>query len=545
MTPLPGSPAPAAPAASFDPYWLGTALLQAGQITRPQLDSAIAHYKRNGGPSFEAVLEFLSLADQYTLAAHIARRHGLRLVTISPGSLSAAIASLLPAHRARTCLALPVEASPARVTVAVADPRAYTPRDAERDFPGRNAELVVAPRSDILTSLELALSRTGAEAVTPRDRFAAILTEAVRRRANDVHLEAQPNALVVRFRIDNDLVHQDHLEPSWKDALIRAAKTFARIDLAERRLPQDGQGHHTIGAQRYTCRINTVPTYYGEDATIRLQAEGSRLLGLVDLGLSAETIAIFRRIMARPFGMLYITGPTGSGKTTLLHSLLASDSTADEKIITIEDPVEIVVPAYRQIAIDESIGRTFPTVMRAIVRHDPDRILLGETRDLESARIAVQAALTGHKVYSTLHTNDAPSAIPRLMDIGVEPYLIAAALNGIAACRLVRRLCRDCRQPVGGERADIYRRDFGDGHYFSAHGPGCPRCTRGYHGRLALCEAYPVDHDEVQSLILRRTPVHLLRQEFRRLLGLPDLRQDGLTKARQGLTTVEEVLAQA
>jgi type II secretory ATPase GspE/PulE/Tfp pilus assembly ATPase PilB-like protein len=529
----------------YDPCWLGDALLAAGKITSAQLASAIRRFKEKPHQPFEQVLETLALADQYTIATFVAKHHHLDFVALPPGTIPPAVASLLAAPRARAACAVPIEAAGQNLTVAVADPRNYRPHDAYRDFPGKTVRLVVSPRNDILTTIETANRPSLTADAPPSERFQAILVDAITKRASDIHLETQPNALVVRYRIDDALIHQAHLDNTLKILLVQAAKQFATLDLAEKRLPQDGRGRMTLGAQTYSFRVNCAPAHYGENVVIRIQNEGCRTLTPVELGLQPHTIKAFDEIMAEPNGILYVTGPTGSGKTTLLFSLLATQPTAEEKIITIEDPIEIVVPAYQQHQIDDSIGRTFPVMMGALVRQDPDRILLGETRDAISAQIAIQAALTGHKVYSTLHTNDAPSAIPRLVDIGLEPYLIASALKGIAACRLVPRLCTHCREPVQGDKLAYLTETYGPGDYYRANHDGCPECIKGYRGRISIVEVYPTKSPEIQKLILKKASVADLRVAFASALHLPDMRADGIVKARAGIITIEDVLSQA
>ena len=314
------------------------------------------------------------------------------------------------------------------------------------------------------------------------------------------------------------------------------------LDIAERRLPQDGRIRVTLQGRRVDIRVSTVPTVHGESIVMRLLDRSSVFFPLEQLGFSSGIRSRFERLISQPHGILLVTGPTGSGKTTTLYAALDKINSPDRKIITVEDPVEYQLKGVNQIPVRSKIGLTFATGLRHIVRQDPDVILVGEIRDLETAEIAIQAALTGHLVFSTLHTNDAPGAITRLEDMGVEPYLLSSVLEGVLAQRLVRRICQACRAPDAPSAADIEARGLGvDPHTKLFRGAGCEECRgTGYRGRTGIYELFPIFED-VRSLILRRASSREIRRRAIDM-GMVTLRQDGWLRAVEGVTTIDEVL---
>jgi general secretion pathway protein E len=317
---------------------------------------------------------------------------------------------------------------------------------------------------------------------------------------------------------------------------------MAEMNIAERRLPQDGRIRVTLQGRRVDIRVSTVPTVHGESIVMRLLDRSSVFLPLESLGFSPQIRGHFEAMIKRPHGILLVTGPTGSGKTTTLYAALDKINSPDRKIITVEDPVEYQLKGVNQIPVRSKIGLTFATGLRHIVRQDPDVILVGEIRDLETAEIAIQAALTGHLVFSTLHTNDAPGAITRLEDMGVEPYLVSSVLDGVLAQRLVRRICEGCRVPDAPAPADLEGLGVAaDGTYTLYRGTGCDDCRgTGYRGRFGIYELFPITED-VRSLVLRRASTPEIRRHAVEA-GMTSLRLDGWMKARNGLTTVEEIL---
>ncbi len=382
--------------------------------------------------------------------------------------------------------------------------------------------------------------RTVATAVSGVDVTAqldALLRAAVAQDASDVHFEPKEHGLLVRFRLDG--VMRDHLTVplAQRDALLARAKILGGMDITEKRLPQDGRAKIEDGRRRFHLRLSTLPTVHGESLVVRLLDQTMPAQDFAALGLTAAQAGALRTALAGPAGLIYLTGPTGSGKTTTLHAALHGLDHHDRAIHTLEDPVEYEFPAIRQTEIREKIGLTFASALRALLRQNPDILLVGETRDAETAQLAIRAALTGHLVLSTLHTNDALAAIPRLRDLGVESFLLAASLRLVAAQRLVRRLCDECKEPHPDNGRLAGQLGLPDARFFRA--TGCPACQgRGFRGRLAIHEVIPAE--KFLPLISAHAPLAELAA-LRDREGLLTLRQHGLLAAANGLTTPEEV----
>lgn len=371
--------------------------------------------------------------------------------------------------------------------------------------------------------------------------------------ASDIHLEATRAGLVARFRLDGVLVPAPEPPAALAHAVVSRVKLLAELDIAERRRPQDGRVRVRLDAGELDLRVSTVPTMFGESVVLRLLDRGGRPVGLQELGMPSAILADMGRLAARPHGLVLVTGPTGSGKTTTLYAALQCRDAAVEKIITVEDPVEYQLGGVTQVPVHRQADVTFANALRSILRQDPDVVMVGEMRDGETADVAVQAAMTGHLVFSTLHTNDAIGAVPRLLDLGVPPYLLAATLEGVLAQRLVRRVCDVCRvaytptpDAIAAVRGDASWSSTNDDPRFAdqvtfTRGVGCPACRgTGFRGRLGLFELLPVT-DAVKDAIGRhagRAEVRAVAQEA----GMRPLRMDGWQKVGQGLTTVEEVL---
>lgn len=344
-----------------------------------------------------------------------------------------------------------------------------------------------------------------------------LLDRAIQNRASDIHLEPQPEGLRIRQRIDGMLLTTDVLSRSEMIPVISRIKVMGHLDIGEKRLPQDGAMSITCGGERVDVRISTMPTLHGEKVVLRLLRNRPEFLTLSELGLDAEDFKRLLRLIFRPHGLLIVTGPTGSGKTTTLYGILQELNRPEVSIVTLEDPVELQISGITQIQINTKAGLTFAQGLRAVLRQDPDLIMVGEVRDQETADIAIRAALTGHRVFSTLHTGDAASAITRLLDMGIAPYRVASALNGVVAQRLVRRLCSRCR------------------------GAGCEECQyTGYWGRTGVFEVLEIDQ-EFQRLIAERAPLSQVRRVFREK-GFRSLEERVMDKVREGLTTREEGL---
>ena len=370
-----------------------------------------------------------------------------------------------------------------------------------------------------------------------------LIQNAIKQVASDIHVEPDRRQVRVRYRIDGVLYEVMTLPKFAHAPLISRLKIMAEMNIAERRIPQDGRIHLRHEKRDYDMRVNILPTVFGEKCCMRILDQGSVLIGLGRLGFMPDMMAALELLITKPNGMVLATGPTGSGKTTTLYSILNRINSTDKNIITVEDPVEYQLPGINQVSVNRKSGLTFPVAMRAFLRQDPDIIMVGEIRDLETAEIAVQASLTGHLVLSSLHTNDSPSTIVRLSDMGVEPFLISAAIIGIIAQRLARKLCEHCREPVETPLEAIsalgYTGDLSNATFYRA--TGCEEClNRGYRGRVGVYEFLTLS-EELAELIVRRAPLSEITQAAI-AAGMVTLMRDGLDKAKAGWTTVEEVL---
>jgi type IV pilus assembly protein PilB len=372
-----------------------------------------------------------------------------------------------------------------------------------------------------------------------------LITEAGRRRASDIHLEPLARRFRVRYRIDGALIEVDAPPKRLQLAVISRIKIMANISIAEKRLPQDGRIQFEAAGRTLDLRVSSLPTTHGESIVMRLLEQGGSQAGLPALGFLPDHQTAFERSIGSPDGIMLVTGPTGSGKTTTLYAALHHLNQPDRKIITVEEPVEYQVTGINQVPVNSTTGMTFAAALRAILRQSPNVVMIGEIRDVETAEIALNAGLTGHMVFSTLHTNDAPSAITRLIDLGAKPFLVAAALRSVLAQRLVRRVCPDCKRRHSPSPRELHalglRPGQGQGGEF-VHGVGCGACNgTGYQGRLGIFELLPVD-DTLRTLIYDNVTAGQLRQ-CARANGMRTMREDGVRKVLAGLTTIEEVLA--
>jgi type IV pilus assembly protein PilB len=392
-------------------------------------------------------------------------------------------------------------------------------------------------------------SLSPADDVPASRMFDVIMMQAIRDRASDIHLEPEERALRVRFRIDGLLYEFLTLSKQLHPPLLSCIKILAEMDIAETRLPQDGNFNVKIEERSYEVRVSTFPTIYGENGVLRILDQNTALRKLEDLGFTDDMLARYKQLLQRPNGILLVTGPTGSGKTSTLYASLNLINSVEKNIITVEDPVEYRLGLIRQTQVNPKAGITFATGLRSILRQDPDVIMVGEIRDLETSEVAIQAALTGHLVLSTLHTNDAPEAVTRLLDIGVQPYLISSSVIGVLAQRLVRKLCPECKSPHSADpQGDpgllevLNKYSPGWNSPITLYrGKGCKNCKQsGYWGRMGIFEFFQVD-ERMKRLIAEKASTQQVRDTAKGNLGMVSLREDGLYKVLKGITTLEEV----
>ena len=555
--------------ATLAPSSLGDLLVKEALITPDVLEPALARARRSG-ESLGEVLVSMGAVAAADVPRMVALEHGLLYLSREDLPVTLPVVKNLSLKYLRQYGVCPLALDGGVLTVATADPLNPMIADDLRQATGLSIRFVVSPLEAITEALDRAyegvatpLQRIvegmeddaggdGDEDINhlrdmafeaPVVRLVNLLVEnAITAHASDIHIEPFEDTLRIRYRIDGVLFDQESPPRRLQAAVTSRIKIMSEMNIAERRLPQDGRIRVTLTGRRVDIRVSTVPTVHGESIVMRLLDRSSVFLPLEQLGFSANIRGRFERLIKRPHGIILVTGPTGSGKTTTLYGALDKINSADRKIITVEDPVEYQLRGVNQIPVRAKIGLTFATGLRHIVRQDPDVILVGEIRDLETAEIAIQAALTGHLVFSTLHTNDAPGAITRLEDMGVEPYLVSSVLEAVLAQRLVRRICDACRVVDTPARAELDALAVdARGDYTLFRGKGCEDCRgTGYRGRFGIYELFPIT-DEVRSLVLRRASTPEIRRHAVEA-GMTSLRLDGWMKARDGLTTVEEIL---
>jgi general secretion pathway protein E len=553
-TTSPVPPATSLPVAASMDDVLAQGLLSYEALARARLVA------RESGERLHSVVTRLGLVPEQRLAAEVARRASLELAAADRFPAEPVIAEGLSAAFLRDSQALPLRRQGNRLTIAVADPfDDYLPR-AVRFATGLDVTLAVACASDI----EAAVDRLhGAQSDTPEDEALAddddlermrdlvsdapviravnrLIAEAVDARASDIHLEPADDRLGVRYRIDGVLRPMPALPAAVRGPIVSRIKVMAGLNIAERRLPQDGRLRLAVRGHEIDLRVATSPSIHGESVVLRILDRTRLALDFPSLGFDAPMEKALRAAIGRPHGIVLVTGPTGSGKTTTLYAALAALNSPDRKLLTVEDPIEYRLPGIVQAQAHPQIGFSFATALRSFLRQDPDVIMVGEIRDTETAEIAVQAALTGHLILATLHTNSAAGAVTRLLDMKVEPFLLGSVLSGVLAQRLVRRLCPECRVPVAPDPAAIESLSPGAAVPDRLYAPsGCAACGgSGYAGRLALLEFLPVDA-AVSALIVARADERRIAEAA---TGGRTLAEDGLAKAALGLTSLEEVL---
>jgi general secretion pathway protein E len=553
------------------PSRLGQILLRARIITPEILEEALVRATAEQQRLGDALIAMGAATATDVLPA-LATQQGLAFLSAEElPSTPPALRNLSPKYL-RHQVACPVALEGSVLTVATAEPTNPQLLDDLQQSLSLTIKLCVAPGPAILEAIERAYGANTAlqkivEGMGPasadRDAEAEedvghlrdmafeapvvrlvnlLIDGALAVEASDIHIEPFEDSLRVRYRIDGLLYDQEAPPRRLQAALTSRIKIMAELNIAERRLPQDGRIRVTTQGRRVDIRVSTVPTIHGESIVMRLLDRSSVFLPFDRLGFPPRTAVGFETLIHRPHGILLVTGPTGSGKTTTLYAALDKINRPDLKIITVEDPVEYQLKGVNQIPVRPKIGLSFAAGLRHIVRQDPDVIMVGEIRDLETAEIAIQAALTGHLVFSTLHTNDAPGAVTRLQDMGCEPYLLSSVLNGVLAQRLVRRVCQACRAPAHPDPAELLSLGVTDATEVELfRGKGCDECRgTGYRGRSGIYELFRIT-EETRGLIVRKTPVGEIRRHAVDH-GMVTLREDGWAKARAGITTVEEIL---
>jgi type IV pilus assembly protein PilB len=531
----------------------------------------------NSGRPIDEILIEQGVVTNEQFTQVIAAELGVDAVNLSTFELLPALVHLVPSGMARLHGLIPIMASGNVLTVALTNPLDTQALDDLRFTLNREIVQVVAPRHQVEqliathygseeTSMEDVLKQLAETEVTmvetDEERFNAaaaaaeanatpiiryvdlILDRAVQAQASDIHFEPFEKEFKIRYRVDGALYEMDPPPRHLALPIASRVKVMANLNIAERRVPQDGRIQRQIGEKVVDLRVSTLPTQFGESVVLRVLDRSAVQLDLETLQMPPEIYEYILEVIEKPNGIFIVTGPTGSGKTTTLYACLNKINTIDSKLLTAEDPVEYEIDGILQVPVNEGIGLTFAKVLRAFLRQDPDRIMIGETRDLETATIAIQASLTGHLVFTTLHTNDSTGAVSRLVDMGVEPFMISASLEGVLAQRLVRRICSKCKTPYEPDEAVLARLgltpyDVGDKTFF--FGKGCPECNNtGYKGRKGLFELLKVS-DPIRALINDKAPNVVLRQKAMEL-GMSTLRADGLRCIFDGVTTIEEVL---
>ena len=548
---------------------LGDILLEGGLVTQGQLDAAFVTHEE-AGRSLGRVLVDQGVLTESQLVAALATQIGLKYIDLSDYPVDGSAIARVPGAVCRRHTALPVGFEDGRIIVVMADPANIFAVDDIRTLSGYEVTPAVATRADVITAIdryyradsdlddltstmeenqEVDDDLTNVKEVVedaPIVKFVNLLiTQAIQDRASDIHLEPTENDLRVRYRIDGVLHEVMRSPKSIQSGVISRLKIMADINIAERRIPQDGRLSVTAYGKKIDLRVATLPTVWGEKVVMRILDNSTASLELSDLGFSQANYDRYSLSFTKPYGMILVTGPTGSGKSTTLYATLNIVNKPEVNIITVEDPVEYRLPGINQVQANPKAGLTFAAALRSILRSDPDIVLIGEIRDQETAHIAVEAALTGHLVLSTLHTNDAPSAVTRLTEMGIEPFLVGSAVDGILAQRLARRLCKKCKEaytPTPQELLSV-RYPWQDGEPLPElfRPVGCPACAKtGYKGRLALHEVMNVS-EEIERLAVENAPATKIG-EVARAQGMTTLRHDGMEKVGLGVTSIDEIL---
>ena len=576
---------------------IGELLLKEKRITPDQLQQALNHQKANGGKLGLNLVQMGFVKDE-EISSLLSKQYGVPSINLGQFDVDPGVIKLIPADTAQKYQIVPLSRAGATLTIAMTDPTNVFAMDDIKFMTGYNVEPVVASENAVMdairryypstakgistrepsgpSTLELAtkgleemqqladtdvvevlddlqeisaeaLAQQGAEAPVVR-LVNVVLMSAIQKGASDIHVEPYEKELRVRYRIDGILYAVMTPPMKFRDAIASRIKIMAKLDIAEKRLPQDGRikirfSDHGL-PKEIDFRVSCLPTLFGEKIVMRLLDKDKLMLDMTKLGFEQESLSRFEVAIGKPWGMVLVTGPTGSGKTNTLYSSLAKINTPETNIMTAEDPVEFNLPGINQVQVRENIGLNFAAALRSFLRQDPNIILVGEIRDFETAEIAVKAALTGHLVLSTLHTNDAPSTINRLMNMGIEPFLVASSLNLVCAQRLVRRICKNCSEPhplppealmQAGFKADDAKTVVPN------KGKGCEKCNNtGYKGRVGLYEVMEVTEELRELILVGASSLELRRKAVDE--GMITLRSSGLRKVKEGVTTIEEIV---
>lgn len=551
---------------------LGDILVQAGMITPDQLAGAIEAQKKTKDRLGKTLIQMGFITEE-NLIKTLAHQLKITFVNLKEEKIDLSLAKLIPNKIARRYGVVPLARMGQVLMVAMADPLNIFALDDLAFKTGLEIEPVIASEQDILHALDTLYETTfmdkiesapeGLHIYSAEEELAEIaeieeaieidegpisqlvnliISEAIKDRCSDIHLEPEERALRIRYRIDGILRETSSLGPRFIAPVISRIKIMSKMDIAEKRFPQDGRFKFVVDNKVIDSRVSTFPTIYGENVVMRILEQSSIVIRLEDLGLVPRDMEKVRYLIQKPYGFILVTGPTGSGKTTTLYAVLNTINSPEKHIITLEDPVEYRLEGIRQSQINIKAGLTFAVGLRSILRQDPDGIMIGEIRDFETAEIAVQSALTGHLVLSTLHTNDAPSSLVRLADMGVDAFLISSSVEGVIAQRLVRVICPHCKEAYSASEDELLELKLPQNQERVLYrGKGCPFCKgSGYKGRLGIFEVLIVD-TELKEMILRKAIQREIEEYARLKQGMISMREDGIAKVMAGITTVEEL----
>ncbi|MCI0526109.1 MAG: GspE/PulE family protein [Nitrospira sp.] len=551
----------------IDDEKLGKILMDQGLISDKDLARAVEEQTRRGmgQKSLSAFLSEMGYVTEQGVLKAMGIQYNLPTVDLKGMRVDSSVLKLVPEEMARRFRVLPLYLVEKELTLAVADPTHIYVIDTLANQTRCQIQPVLASERDIIEALDYnycapsqpqsqveetlmaatdlkRLEEAGKEVSIVRT-VDGIFLRAVQEGASDIHLESGKDKLSVRLRVDGILKEYDSFSPKEQPAIISRIKIMSHLDISERYKPQDGRIKLQMTGREIDVRVSTLPTYYGEKAVLRLLDQQKVQLNLEDLGFSPHNLNLLKNMIVQPYGLILVTGPTGSGKSTTLYAALNAIKSEEKNIITVEDPVEYQIPLINQVQVNLKKDLTFATALRSILRQDPNVIMIGEIRDPDTGQIATEAALTGHLVFSTLHTNDAPSSVIRLVEMGIEPFLLAPSLLGIVAQRLARKICVECKESYTPRKVELDKLGIpeGSGEIRFARGKGCPVCkSSGYKGRIAIHEILVAD-ETIRNLISERASLTSIRTHATQT-GFMNMRLDGVRKVVRGLTTLEEVL---